>query len=243
VKHRSIAVAAAGLAALGLLAGWGCTSSATSEARRQAVAAELSDQLRDEAKKVTDAGTRARLMTGLEQLRNLLTQPEAPLAVEAAPPDGAPRLPPVAAKAGAPGAMFAPTSIVIGFFTQSKNFDGVPGDDGLEVRLQPLDLFGDPTKAVGSYRIEVFAYRAHTTERRGERLGHWFVSVPDVESNRKYYDPVDRSYVFPLLWEKPIPPGTTVIVQTTYYPPAGFQEKLFAQRVVKIGGEAEPPTP
>ncbi len=133
--------------------------------------------------------------------------------------------------------MFAPASLIVGFFTRSKDFDGVPGDDGLEVRLQPLDQFGDPTKAVGSYRIEVFQYEPHSDDKRGVRLGHWFVGVTDVESNRKYYDPVDRSYVFPLLWETPIKAGTSVVVQATFYPPAGFTEKLFAQRVIRIGGE------
>ena len=133
--------------------------------------------------------------------------------------------------------LFAPRSLVIGFFSQSKNFDDVPGHDGLEVRLQPLDQFGDPTKAVGSYRIEVFRRRSHTGEERGGRLGHWFVSVLDAEANRRYYDPVDRSYVFPLLWDKAIPPGTPVIVQATYYPPGGFTEKLFAQRLIRIGGQ------
>lgn len=135
--------------------------------------------------------------------------------------------------------MFAPQSLVVGFFTRSKNFDNVPGDDGLEVRLQPLDQFGDPTKAIGSYRIEVFTYRLQSGEKRGDRLGHWFVAILDAAGNRKYYDPVDRSYVFPLLWDKEIEAGTAVIVQATYYPPGGFTEKLFAQRVVKIGDQSE----
>ena len=43
--------------------------------------------------------------------------------------------------------------------------------------------------------------------------------------------------MFPLLWDKPIPAGTTVIVQATYYPPEGFKQKLFAQRVIKVGGD------
>jgi hypothetical protein len=50
---------------------------------------------------------------------------------------------------------------------------------------------------------------------------------------------VDRSYVFPLLWDKEIPQGTAVVVQATFYPPAGFQEKLVAQRVIRIGAESD----
>ena len=41
--------------------------------------------------------------------------------------------------------------------------------------------------------------------------------------------------MFPLLWDQEMEPGSAVIVQATYYPPGGFTEKLFAQRVIKIG--------
>jgi hypothetical protein len=228
------------LAALVLVAAAGCSSGRSSDAARQAAAADLADTLREQALALPDAGERDRLVTGLIQLRDILRAGEGPLVSEETSADGQPK-PPAPAGAALPvprwASMFNPASLVIGFFTRSKDFDGVPGDDGLEVRLQPLDQFGDPTKAVGSYRIEVFAYHAHSVEKRGERLGHWFVSVLDVESNRKYYDPVDRSYVFPLLWSTPIPSGTSVIVQATFYPPGGMQEKLFAQRIIKIGSE------
>jgi len=201
---------------------------------------DLADALRAEALKVPQDGQRERLVSGLIRLRELLLTESALKPAEEAP--GAPTLPePKGGDEPAPpwATMFAPRSLVVGFFTRSKNFDEVPGDDGLEVRLQPLDAFGDPTKAVGSYRIEVFAYRIHTSERRGGRLGHWFVSVLDEAANRMYYDPVDRSYVFPLLWDRAIEPGLAVIVQATYYPPGGFTEKLFAQRVIQIGESSQ----
>ena len=219
--------------------GLGALRSDTSgnEERDKAVAA-LAETLRDEALKLPDGGEKERLVSGLIQLRELMGQESMMKPVAEAP--GAPKLPSPegGAKPAPPWAtIFAPTSLVIGFFTRTRDFDGQKGDDGLEVRIQPLDQFGDPTKAVGSYRIEVFEYRLRTTEKRGERLGHWFVSVLDLESARKFYDPVDRTYVFPLQWEGAGATGLTVIVQVTYYPPGGFQEKLFAQRVIKVGSE------
>lgn len=132
--------------------------------------------------------------------------------------------------------LFDPTGIVVGFFTQSRDFDGKGGPDGLEVYVRPVDQFGDPTKAVGTFRIEVFAYRIHTTERRGRRLGHWQVTALDAESNRRYYDPRTRSYKFPLRWERAIAGGTEVIVQATFYPAGAPDRKLFAQRVIKVKG-------
>jgi hypothetical protein len=231
-------IVAVGLAGLVWLAGAGCALSRAPTYDRQALAADLLDSLREEALMLPDYGRRERLVTGLIQVRELLVG-ETILKPSAGGASG-PVLPePEGGAAPAPkwATLFAPASLVIGFFTRSKDFDGQPGDDGLEVRLQPLDQFGDPTKAVGQYRIEMFAYRRLSGEQRGDRLAQWYVPVLDLESNRKYYDPVDRSYVFPLLWNAPVEPGTPVIIQVTYFPPGGFQEKLFAQRVIKIGPE------
>ena len=232
------AALAAGMIVGALLLVVGCSTTRDPDADRLIMAADLADALREEVLKLPDAGQRERLVSGLIQMRELMMGESLMKPVDQAP--GAPRLPgPDGADKSAPpwATMFAPASLVIGFFTRSRNFGGGAGDEGLEVRVQPLDSFGDPTKAVGSYRIEVFAYRVRSTEKKGERLGHWYISVLDADANRKFYDPVDRSYVFPLLWESPIPAGEQVIVQATYYPPGGFQEKLFAQRVIKIGQE------
>ncbi|MGB2937794.1 MAG: hypothetical protein WBD05_06310 [Phycisphaerae bacterium] len=236
MRRRGHIIPALGLAGMMFAAGCGGWGPAGYEDRRLAL--ELANALRAEALKLPDEEPRERLVTGLSQLREVLLGGMALKPV--ASRDAGPALPaPPGGVGQAPewAAMFAPHSLVIGFFTQSKDFDGDGTDDGLEVRVQPLDRFGDPTKAVGSYRIEVFAYRYKSGQKRGARLGHWFVSVLDAKSNRKYYDPIDRSYVFPLLWEQPIEPGATVIVQATYYPPAGFDEKLIAQRVVKTGAD------
>ncbi len=230
-----------GLAGVLALLAAGCGSSrASQQFERDKMVVDLADALREEALKVPQGGTRERLVSGLIRLRELMLTESTLKPAQEAP--GAPTLPePQGGDQPAPpwATMFAPRSLVVGFFTRSRNFDEVPGDDGLEVRLQPLDRFGDPAKAVGSYRIEIFAFRIHTSEKPGRRLGHWFVAVLDEASNRKYYDPVDRSYVFPLLWDTEIEPGSAVIVQATYYPPGGFTQKLFAQRVIKIGEAAE----
>jgi hypothetical protein len=240
------AAARAGAALAALVLAAGCTGvSQEDDYHRRVQMLDMTDTLRKEALGIQNEGQREKLVSGLVVLRDLmLAEPDASagLKMTDVPPPGSPRLPgPDGADQPVPPwcEVFLPRSLVIGFFTRSKNFDSLPGDDGLEVRLQPLDQFGDPVKAVGSYRVEVFAYRLHTSEKRGDRLGHWFVSVLDVESNRRYYDPVDRSYVFPLLWDKEIPQGTAVVVQATFYPPAGFQEKLFAQRVIRIGAESD----
>ena len=243
--------AAVGLAGLVLVLATGCSGFRGGDLERQKMIMDLADTLREEALSLPQEAPRERLVSGLIQLRELMMTDTVLKPVEESP--GGPR--PPAPEGGlrsdpAWSAMFAPKSIVIGFFTKARSF-GPPraagsseapvGDEGLEVRLQPLDQLGDPTKAVGSFRIEVFAYRSLSSEKRGDRLGHWFVKALDAESQRKYYDRVDRCYVFPLLWDKGVEPGRAVIVHATYYPPGGFQDKLFAQRIIKIETPEESP--
>ena len=213
------------------LAAAGCQSRATPEDQRIELAIDLADVLRAEALKISEDKEREKMVRGLVRLREVLAEAPAP----SEPPPVLPR--PEGGTGPVPkwAQMFEPKSLTIGFFTQTKDFDQVPGDDGLEVRVQPLDQFGDPTKAVGSYRVEVFEYLFRTGEPKGRRLGHWFVPVLNAESNRKYYDAIDRSYVFPLLWASVVPPDIQIIVQVTYYPPGGFEEKIIAQRRLKTG--------
>jgi hypothetical protein len=227
-------MAGAGLAGVILVLAAGCT---TSQGRfeREKMIVDLADALREEALNLPPNSQRERLVSGLIQLRELMMTETILKPIEEAP--NAPRLPtPEGGVKSDPAwaAMFAPKTIAIGVFTKSKSFSGQEGDEGLEVHLHTLDQFGDPTKAVGWYRVEVFAYRTASTDKRGERLGHWIVKVLDADSQRKYYDRVDRCYVFPLLWEKGVEPGKAVVVQATYYPPGGFEKKLFAQRIIKL---------
>lgn len=210
----------------------GCFAPAPSGPKRQKMVVELADALWEEALSIPQDSQRQRLVTGMAQLRELVT-PE-------------PALKPTSGAAGEPNpsrgadpSLFVPTSMVIGFFTKPRSFGNQGGDRGLEVRLQPLDQFGDPVKAVGSFRIEVFACREEGGEKRGERLGHWFIPLMTVEANRTYYDRVDRCYVFPLLWEKGAALPKAVVVQATYYLPSEYREKLSAQRVIKLEGEKQ----
>jgi len=193
---------------------------------------DLADILRAEALRLPEKEEqREKLVSGLVQMREVLSQAPAP----SEPPPVLPE------PAGGPGPvpewarMFAPKSILVSYFTQTKDFDHEPGDDGLEVYVQPLDQFGDPTKAVGTFRIEVFEHRPRTGEPRGVRRAHWVVQVLDAASNRRYYNPVRHAYVFPLQWASNIPAGTPIIVQVIFYPPGGFNEKLLAERQMKTG--------
>jgi len=220
-------IVCAGLAAFFLAAGCG---SGPAQDQRRVLAMDLADVLRNEALKISDEGERDKIVSGLVRIREVLGEslvPKNDVPAILPQPEGGVGFVPLWAR------MFLPKAITIGFFTQTKTFE--TGQAGIEVRVQPVDQFGDPTKAVGSYRIEIFQYLLRTTDPKGPRLGHWYVSVLDVESNRRYYDPIDRSYVFPLLWDGGSGKGAQFIIQVTYYPPGGFEEKIIAQRRIRFG--------
>jgi len=71
-------------------------------------------------------------------------------------------------------------------------------------------------------------------ERRGQKLGNWSVSVLSEQDIRKYYDGIDRSYRFPLKVSRGSDTDK-IIVQVTYFLPDGSGEKMFADRVIKVG--------
>ena len=124
-------IAAIGVMAACLTAGCARTRSETS--RRDRLAAELAETLRQEALEVEEASRRERLVTGLIQLRDLMGG--AAVLKPTGPAPGGPDVPePAGGSAPAPewAMMFAPRSLVVGFFTRSRNFDEAPGDDGLE---------------------------------------------------------------------------------------------------------------
>lgn len=49
-----------------------------------------------------------------------------------------------------------PERLVIGSLSGGEDYDGVPGDDGVTVYLQPTDRDGDPLKVAGSIRVELY---------------------------------------------------------------------------------------
>lgn len=52
--------------------------------------------------------------------------------------------------------LFTVQSIELGDYTTGVNLDDTPGDDGVRVRMVPIDASGSPLKAAGSVKIQLY---------------------------------------------------------------------------------------
>jgi hypothetical protein len=52
--------------------------------------------------------------------------------------------------------LFTVESVELGDYTTGANLDDAPGDDGVRVRLVPIDAAGSPLKAAGSVKIQLY---------------------------------------------------------------------------------------
>lgn len=117
-------------------------------------------------------------------------------------------------------------------FTGLSDFDGDGTLDGYSVRVLPSDAFGDPIKAVGLFRAELYLFRKASSDPRGERIGFWEVGVDSVAAQRQFWSVAERCYRFQLESDRPYPPGTRLVLDLTYTNP--FAERLFARQVFEL---------
>lgn len=96
-------------------------------------------------------------------------------------------------------AMFAPVSFRIHpTFTQIKDWSGQKKPDGIEALLEFTDQFGDPTRAAGTVRFELYNYRADDPDHRGQRLAIWTGSMNSRDDQVAHWDAAARGYSFQL---------------------------------------------
>jgi len=69
---------------------------------------------------------------------------------------------------------FKPVRITLGRITGGADFDGLPGDDGLRVLIQPEDKFGHTVKRAGALELELFDL---AIEGADQCLGRWEFTV------------------------------------------------------------------
>lgn len=131
-----------------------------------------------------------------------------------------------------PISLTLPKSIHIHPFTGTRTFDKEGGVRGIEVRVTPKDAWGDPTKAFGTFRFELYEYRSDDTRSRSSRKAYWNVSVADPRTNRVHWD-VSLAYKFRLRWDQGIPVGRRFVLVTTFTSP--YTERLFAERQFVAG--------
>ncbi|MCL2700380.1 MAG: hypothetical protein FWE88_01655 [Phycisphaerae bacterium] len=101
---------------------------------------------------------------------------------------------------------------------------------GIEARIEALDAFGDPTKAFGDVRFELYAYRANSLESKGDLLNVWSVSIADANNNLLHWDRVTRAYLFKLELTQQAEPADRYVLVAIFDSP--YTQRLFAEHVM-----------
>lgn len=97
--------------------------------------------------------------------------------------------------------LYSPKRIEILPFTKVKSFNDDLIPDGIEVALRPIDTLGDPIKAYGEFRFELYTYRPASGERAGEQLETWVQPIVSEKDQAKFWDRATSTYTFQLTWE------------------------------------------
>jgi hypothetical protein len=107
-----------------------------------------------------------------------------------------------------------------------------PTIPGIEVTVQARDRLGDFTKAFGTFRFEVCAYRDNAFDRRGKLLAVWDAPLTDPQTNRLHWEDIHRAYKFRLRWNGR-PSGRYVMV---VYFDSPFTSRLVDQQTLAPEG-------
>lgn len=117
----------------------------------------------------------------------------------------------------------------------STGFVTLGGDTLLEARIEVLDQMGDPAKASGVMRLELFAASAsqasHLSGRRPPHLYVWRVPIRTIEQQERFYDPITRTYLLRLRLDNPAHAREPVLLRVTFLAADGSH--LRAQAVVQ----------
>ena len=127
--------------------------------------------------------------------------------------------------------LLLPKTLEIHPFTQTGTFNDSPG--GIHARIQARDAFGDPTKAFGIMRFELYDFRTQNQEPKGARLGQWEISIATPDRNLTHWNRHFRSYEFKLGSNAPLMTGQRYILKATFISP--FTPRLSTDRKIVAG--------
>jgi len=116
----------------------------------------------------------------------------------------------------------------------STRFVRWEGELVLEARIEFVDELGDPIKAVGVLRFEVFRADRAGAIVDAKQLFMWDQTLLTKEENETYYDPVTRAYLFRLGVDRIPSELQHVVLRVQYTDPAG--ERLVTSAVIQTPG-------
>ena len=105
--------------------------------------------------------------------------------------------------------------------------------DGLIVRCEVKDRFGDQVKALGVMRFEAYDYARSQPDNKGPRVGFWpSVSIDSLEAIQQHWDSIWGLYRFNLKWQRKVNVGDRFVLEVTLTTPEG--EQLSDTRVLEV---------
>lgn len=134
---------------------------------------------------------------------------------------------------GQPLCLLLPQKIRIHPFTGTRTFADQGGIKGFDVRIEATDAFGDATKAIGSFRLELYSFKGDSADPKGQRLAVWNIEAGDFESNRSYWNGITRTYQFKLGWDEPVPVGRKLVLVAVFQ--SSCTPRLTDERVFVAG--------
>ena len=132
-----------------------------------------------------------------------------------------------------PVSLLLPKEIKLASFTGTRTFDEAGGIRGLDVRIKAVDAYGDPTKAFGEFRFELYQFRPNNKDPKGPLLGRWRVDLNDPKVNVRHWDNIPPRYKFRLKWNRPIPVGKRFVLVAVFTSP--FTVRMFDERTFVAG--------
>jgi hypothetical protein len=91
----------------------------------------------------------------------------------------------------------------------------------LECRIELLDVMGDPIKASGHVKCELFASSGRGDDALGERLYGWDIRMSTLDDQVAFYDPTVRGYLFRLKLASIEPAKRPTTLRITFTPTRG----------------------
>jgi len=97
----------------------------------------------------------------------------------------------------------------------------------LDARIELIDDMGDPVKAAGRLRLELFARSTTGKPDIGTRLYNWEVSTWTIDDQKRHYDPITRAYLFRLKLDESQTSKIQTVLKVMFT--SGSSERLEAQ--------------
>lgn len=129
--------------------------------------------------------------------------------------------------------LLLPQAVRIHSFTGMRTFNEAGGVQGIDVRIEALDAYGDSTKAFGTFRFALYPYRPNLPNKRGQRIATWEEDLLEPRKNALHWDRITQAYQFRLQWNRPVPVGNRYLLTATFTSP--FSLRKFAEREFVAG--------